>query len=64
LRNIGTAYVTVLLVSGLVFLFMFLYAIYTDKYLQALASLAIGLILVSSSISLFRELREQGSEVR
>jgi hypothetical protein len=43
---------------------MFLYAIYTDKYLQALASLAIGLILVSSSISLFRELREQGSEMR
>jgi|YelNatPaOPRAMG01_1025707.scaffolds.fasta_scaffold346582_1 hypothetical protein len=59
LKSFSTIYVIVLLVSGLAFLFTALYALYADRYIQALASLAIGLILVSSSISLFRELKEQ-----
>uniref|UniRef100_A0A7J2U4A3 Uncharacterized protein n=1 Tax=Ignisphaera aggregans TaxID=334771 RepID=A0A7J2U4A3_9CREN len=59
MKSFSTIYVIVLLVSGLAFLFTALYALYADRYIQALASLAIGLILVSSSISLFRELKEQ-----
>jgi hypothetical protein len=59
LKSFSAIYVIVLLVSGLAFLFTALYALYADRYIQALASLAIGLILVSSSISLFRELKEQ-----
>uniref|UniRef100_A0A7C5Z0R7 Uncharacterized protein n=1 Tax=Ignisphaera aggregans TaxID=334771 RepID=A0A7C5Z0R7_9CREN len=55
-------YTSILLVGGLAFLSISLYSIYIDRYIQALASFAIGLILLSSSIALFRELREKNSK--
>lgn len=55
-------YTSILLVGGLAFLFISLYSIYIDRYIQALASFAIGLILLSSSIALFRELKEKNSK--
>jgi len=55
-------YTSILLVGGLAFLSISLYSIYIDRYIQALASFAIGLILLSSSIALFRELKEKNSK--
>ncbi|MEM0027558.1 MAG: hypothetical protein QXT53_06795 [Ignisphaera sp.] len=54
-NKIGIVYALLLLVCGLIFLFISTYYIYVDKYIQFLASFAIGLILVSTSIALYRE---------
>uniref|UniRef100_A0A7J3QET3 Uncharacterized protein n=1 Tax=Ignisphaera aggregans TaxID=334771 RepID=A0A7J3QET3_9CREN len=58
----NAVYTSILLVGGLAFLSISLYSIYIDRYIQALASFAIGLILLSSSIALFRELKEKNSK--
>lgn len=54
-NKLGAVYVLSLLICGLAFLFISTYYIYVDKYIQFLASFAIGLILLSASIALYRE---------
>lgn len=53
----GTVYALLLLICGLAFLFISTYYIYIDKYIQFLATFAIGLILLSTSIALYREMQ-------
>ncbi|MEL9940382.1 MAG: hypothetical protein QW348_06550 [Ignisphaera sp.] len=56
--RLGAVYALLLLICGLAFLFISTYYIYIEKYIQFLATFAIGLILLSTSIALYREMQK------
>ncbi len=60
-NKFAVLYVVTLMVCGLAFLFISIYSIYLDKYIQFLASFAIGLILLSTSMALYRDMIKEQS---